>query len=91
MPRELLVPGSFEFEPATATRPVDLSDVRKLVGLCSAANWRHPEAPGSTLHWRERHPVTHVAYEDVDRYPRWSGKTPPTEAEWEYARLRVAQ
>ena len=30
------------------------------------AQWRHPEGPGSTLDGRERHPVTHVAYEDAD-------------------------
>jgi formylglycine-generating enzyme required for sulfatase activity len=49
------------------------------------ADWRHPEAPDSTLHGRERHPVLHVAWEDIAAYAEWAGKEIPTEAEWEYA------
>ena len=45
----------------------------------------HPEGPGSTLHGRERHPVTQVAYEDAEAYAMWVGKELPTEAEWEFA------
>ena len=35
--------------------------------------------------WQERHPVLHVAWEDVAAYAAWAGKEIPTEAEWEYA------
>jgi formylglycine-generating enzyme required for sulfatase activity len=49
------------------------------------ADWRHPEGPGSNLNGRERHPVLHVAWEDVAAYAAWAGKEIPTEAEWEYA------
>ena len=40
---------------------------------------------GVTLHGRDRHPVTHVASEDVAAYAEWTGKEVPTEAEWEFA------
>jgi formylglycine-generating enzyme len=49
------------------------------------ADWRHPEGPGSNLNGRERHPVLHVAWEDIQAYAAWAGKAIPTEAEWEYA------
>jgi sulfatase modifying factor 1 len=49
------------------------------------ADWRHPDGPGSTLDGRERHPVVHVAWEDVLAYAAWAGKAIPTEAEWEFA------
>jgi len=80
---DLLVPGSLVFH-ATAG-PVDLRDVSNWWSYEPGAQWRHPEGPDSTLHGRERHPVTHLAVEDAEAYAAWIGKELPSEAEWEFA------
>jgi formylglycine-generating enzyme len=80
---ELLVPGSVVFRASSG--PVDLRDVRNWWSWTPGAQWRHPEGPGSTLHGRERHPVTHVAYQDAEAYAASMGKALPSEAQWERA------
>lgn len=79
----LLVPGSLVFQPANG--PVDLRDFRNWWAWVPGARWCNPEGPGSTAAGRERHPVTHVAYDDAAAFARWAGKELPTETEWEFA------
>jgi formylglycine-generating enzyme required for sulfatase activity len=79
----LLVPGSLVFQATSG--PTDLSDYRNWWSWVPGASWRHPEGPGSNLAGRDRHPVTQVAWEDVEAFARWSGKELPSEAEWEFA------
>jgi formylglycine-generating enzyme required for sulfatase activity len=79
----LLVPGSLVFQGTRG--PVRLDDYRQWWAYIPGASWRHPEGPGSTTAGRDRHPVTQVAFEDVEAYATWAGKSLATEAEWECA------
>jgi formylglycine-generating enzyme required for sulfatase activity len=68
----VLVPGSLVFQKTTG--PVDLSDNRNWWAYVPGAYWQRPSGPGSTVNGRDRHPVVHVAYEDVTSYATWAGK-----------------
>ena len=49
------------------------------------ADWAHPAGPLSS--WQEipDHPVTQVSHSDALAYCSWSGRSLPTEAQWEFA------
>ncbi len=83
---DLLVPGSLVFRETPG--PVDLDDVRNWWAYVPGAQTgAHPEGPGSTLHGRDRHPVTQVAFDDAEALrgvgrqgscrPRRSGSSRP--------------
>lgn len=79
----MLVPASVVFVPPP--RRVDLHDHYQWWQFIPAANWRHPQGPGTSIEGRDDHPVVHVAYADIEAYARWAGKALPTEAEFEWA------
>ncbi len=80
---ELLTPSSCVFR--NPGRRVDLGNQYNWWSYVAGADWRHPLGPSSSLKGRWKHPVVHVAYEDVEAYARWARKRVPTEAEWEFA------
>ena len=79
----MLVPGSLVFQRTRG--PVDLRDWRHWWRWTPGASWRKPKGAGASIKDLARHPVVHVAYEDVEAFTRWAGKQIPTEAEWERA------
>jgi sulfatase modifying factor 1 len=80
---DLLVPGSTVF--VQPLHPVDLRNHYSWWRYVPRADWRHPRGPASTIRGLSKHPVVHVAWQDVQAYARWAGKQLPTEAEWEFA------
>ena len=80
---ELLVPASVVFKKPD--QRVDLGNHYNWWTYVQGANWRHPYGPGSSIKGREKHPVVHLTYSDVEAYAEWAGKQLPTEAEWEFA------
>jgi formylglycine-generating enzyme len=79
----MLAPGSLVFRKMPG--PVDLSDYRNWWEWVLGASWEHPGGPATSVGGLDRHPVVHVACEDVEAYAAWVGKELPTEAEWEFA------
>ena len=82
-PKENLQPGSMVFTRTAG--PVNLRHINLWWTWTPGASWRHPEGPGSSISGREDHPVVHVAYEDAEAYANWTGRSLPSEAEWEAA------
>jgi formylglycine-generating enzyme required for sulfatase activity len=82
-PPENLVPGSLVFTRTPG--PVDLKHLSQWWTWTPGASWRQPEGPASSIDGRDRHPVVHVASDDVEAYAAWAGKALPDEPEWERA------
>jgi formylglycine-generating enzyme required for sulfatase activity len=83
LPDEQRLPGSLVFrQPKQSVKQVQfLSWWHWTPG----ANWQHPFGSDSNIVGKENYPVVHIAYQDALAYAQWTGKSLPTEAQWEYA------
>ena len=54
---------------------------KTIEGAC----WYQPLGRGSTIHNKRNHPVVQVSLEDAIAFAAWTGKSLPTEDEWETA------
>jgi formylglycine-generating enzyme required for sulfatase activity len=79
----MLRAGSLVFEPPGTEG--DLRDWSRWWSFKFGANWRRPYGRTSSIRGMDDHPVVHVAYCDAAAYAAWTGKSLPTEAEWEFA------
>jgi len=76
-----------------------ICEMLQLVDLRSRSELAPPEGPASSLKGRAKHPVVHVAYEDVEAYAKWIGKELPNRsrvgvrrARWtEWCRVRLGR
>ena len=67
------MPGSLVFDPPDHR---STSTTRRTGGpIDRARSGVIPKGPASTLHGRERHPVTHVAPEDAEAYASWAARS----------------
>ena len=83
LPDEQRLPGSLVFQmPKPGIKQVQLLSWWHWT---PGANWQHPFGSDSTIVGQENYPVVHISYEDALAYAKWSEKSLPTEAQWEYA------
>ena len=83
LPDEQRLPGSLVFQmPKPGVKQVQLLSWWHWT---PGANWQHPFGSNSSITEKENYPVVHISYEDALAYSEWSGKSLPTEAQWEYA------
>lgn len=80
----LLQPGSLIFRKELE-KVDNLNNIAQWWEWKRGANWKHPQGPGSSIEGKMDYPVVHISYEDARAYCNWSGKSLPTEAEWEAA------
>jgi formylglycine-generating enzyme len=83
LPPEMTKPGAVVF-----VMPNDVNgmgDISQWWRYIPGANWRHPAGPDTAIEGRENFPVVDLAYEDIEAYARWKGRSIPTEEQWEWA------